>query len=443
MWNCKRAIRSWFRKATDRMSCKLFGCALTLAMSVTAALAQLARPPAVPGETGPAATGEETSKADVFVTAVRIAEEFDDNALSDNHNKRRNLMTVVEPELGWRLSHPRVEWNLSYRPGFAHSHPLQAYNSRSLLLDTVMRLRLSKRFEVRLRNSFLESTNPFDRLRQPELATGFGILDRPNDSILLPTARRTSEQAGVDLTYALGSHTIAGISGSLFRVKYSAVGNPQTGQFFDNASSRNGHAFYSHHLTRRTWIGFDYNVQKLIFGSVGSQALIHSIFYTHAFSLTSNMRVSIFAGPEHTTARAAASLSDWRWAGGATYEWMGRRTSLIGAVSRKIDDGGGVLGAVKISSATMEFRHQLTGRWTAELKASYDYNQPLTGNLRALSYASTSGGVTRMLSQNLSLSIRYWRVWQKDSGVLAAAYSADHNRVSTSLAYDFKFPLGR
>src|SRR5262249_55228692 len=111
-------------------------------------------------------------------------------------------------------------------------------------------------------------------------------------------------------------------------------------------------------------------------------------------------------------------------------------------VFHKVSDGGGVLGAVELSSATLDFRSQLSRGWTAGLAASYDYNRPLTGNLRSRSYASASAGVTRMLSQNLSLDIRYWRVRQAGSGALAAD-SADHNRVSTSLVYDFNFPLGR
>jgi hypothetical protein len=433
---------------------EFFGYALALTMVANSLSAQLARPPALPGEITPPAMGEETSKTDVFVTGIRIAEEFEDNALSDNRNKQSNLMSLVEPELGWKLSHPRIDWNLSYQPGLVRSHPLQAYNSRSQLLDASMRLRLSKRFAMRLRNSFLESKNPFDRLRQPELASGFGILDRPNDSILVPTARKMSEQAGVDLTYALGPHTIAGVSGSFFNVKYgAAAGNAGAPQYFDNTSSRNGHGFYSHHLTRRTWIGFDYNVQKLMFSGTGSQTLIHSVFYTHAFSLTPSMRISMFAGPERSTTHVVSPLltagagieagrfSNWTWAGGATYEWARARTSLMATTFHKVSDGGGVLGAVKLSSATLEFHRQFTGRWTVELAASYDYNRPLTGNLRALSYASASGGVTRMLGQNLSLDVRYGRVWQAGSGTLA--YSADHNRVSTSLAYDFSFPLGR
>jgi hypothetical protein len=426
------------------MSRKSFVCVLGLTMSVISASAQLAAPRALPGEIAPPTIEAEAPRADVFLTGVRVAEEFDDNILSDNRNMQSKVMTIIEPELGWRLSHPRVEWDLSYRPALARGHPLQTYNSRSQLLDSAMCLRLSKRFEVKLRNSFLESRNPFDRLRQSELAGGFGILDRPNDSILSPAARRTSEQAGVDLTYASGRHSVAGVSGSFFSVNYSAAGDPQTARLFDNSTSRNGHAFYSHHLTRRTWMGFDYKVQKLKFGNGQSEALVHSIFYTQSFSPTPNTRISAFAGPEHTVTRDESFLlSNWRWAGGATYEWTSARSGLIGTAFHSIHDGGGVLGAVKLSSVKLEFHRQLTHRWTAELATSYDYNQPLTGSLRALSYASASGGVTRVLSQNLSLDVRYWRVWQAGSGAPASPYAADHNRISTSLAYDFKFPLGR
>lgn len=433
---------------------KPFAWVLALIMAASSVSAQSTRPPGIPGEMPPLTVGEETSKTDVLVTGFRVSGDFDDNALNDNRNKQSNLVTVLEPELGWKLSRSRVEWNLSYRPGFARSYPLQTYNSRSQLLDTAMRFRLSRRFELRVRNSFLESKNPFDRLRQPDL-TGFGVLDRPNDSILLPATRRTSEQAGLDLTYALGPHSVAGASASFFSVKYgTTMGNSQR-QFFENTTSRSGHAYYSHHWTRRTWIGLDYNVQNLVFDNSQSGALIQSLSYMHTLALAPNMRVSLFAGPEHSNTRTtfpvvsilrgseAASRSGWGWAGGAKYEWAGPHTSLTANVFRKMSDGGGVLGAVKLSSVTLEFRRQLTRRWTAELMASYEHNQALTRSRRALSYASASGGVTRMLGQNFSLDFRYWRVRQTGSGALAGADSADHNRVSTSLAYDFKFPLGR
>ncbi len=436
------------------MTCKYLRYALVLLLGVISLSAQSSRPPGVPGEMPPSAVGEEASKNDVLVSGFRISSDFDDNALNDNHNKQSNVVTILEPRMGWRFSRPRVEWTLDYRPGFSVSHPLPAYNSRSQLLDTGVRFRLNKRLELRLRDTFLESKNPFDRLHQPEFMTGFGILDRPNDSILSPTARRSSEQAGLDLTYALGAHTIVGTSGSFFTVRYSAAaGGLQSRQVPENTTSANGHAFYSHHLTRRTWIGFDYNVQNLISRGSRSRSLIHTVFYNQTMSLTPNMRVSVFAGPQHSFTRAENSIfivgsetvsgSSWHWAGGATYDWSGPRASLRASVFRKMSDGGGVLGPVQLSGATLEFRRQLTQRWTADLIASYDYNQALTGAPRTLSYVSAAGGMSRMLSQNLSLDFRYWRVRQVGSGILATGYSADHNRVSTSLAYDFKFPLGR
>ena len=435
------------------MTCKYLRYALALLFGVISLSAQSSRPPGVPGEIPPSAVGEEASKNDVLVSGFRISSDFDDNALNDNHNKQSKIVTILEPRLGWRFSHPRVEWVLDYRPGFSISHPLATYNPRSQLLDTGVRFRLSKRLELRLRDNFLESKNPFDRLHQPEFMTGFGILDRPNDSILSPTARRSSEQAGLDLTYALGAHTIVGASGSFFTVRYSAAAVLQPRQIPENTTSANGHAFYFHHLTRRMWIGFDYNVQNLISGGSRSRSLIQTVFYTQTVSLTSNMRVSVFAGPQRSFTRAeklifiagseTASRSSWHWAGGATYDWSGQRASLIASLFRKVSDGGGVLGPVQLSGATLEFRRQLTRRWTADLMASYDYNQGLTGAPRTLSYVSAAGGMTRMLGQNLSLDFRYWRVRQVGSGILAAGYSADHNRVSTSLAYDFKFPLGR
>lgn len=438
------------------MVCGHLGCVLILLFAVTDLSAQMSGAPELPGEMSIPTSETRASKADWLITGIRISNDFDDNALDDNRNKQSNFVTVIEPHLGWNLSTPRLEWTLDYRPGFAMSHPLQTYDSRSQLLDTALRWRMTKRLEVRLRNSFLESKNPFDRLRQPELTSGFGILDRPNDSILLSTARRTSEQAGMDLTYALSPHTIIGASGSFFSVKYSSPSGMQSpAQFLENTTSTNGHAFYSHHITRNTWIGLDYNVQKLGFRSGRSQALVQSVFYTNTVSLTRNMTVSFFAGPEHSASHddfsmllqspglKSTSQSNWHWAGGATYNWSWARTSLAGSFYRKISDGGGVLGAARLSGATMEFRRQLTQPWSVDVQASYDKNKSLTETPGTLTYVSATGGVTRTLNQDMSLEFRYWRVHLSSNGVQVGNYLADHNRISISLAYDLKHPLGR
>src|SRR5260370_35083823 len=153
------------------------------------------------------------------------------------------------------------------------------------------------------------------------------------------------------------------------------------------------------------------------------------------------MRVSVFAGPQHSFTRAENSIfivgsetvarSSWHWAGGETYDWSGPRASLSASVFRKMSDGGGVLGPVQLSGATLEFRRQLLQRWTADLMASYDYNQALTGAPRTLSDVSAACGMSRMLSQNLSLDFRYWRLPQRGPCDLSPRSSAHYAPLPT------------
>jgi len=101
------------------------------------------------------------------------------------------------------------------------------------------------------------------------------------------------------------------------------------------------------------------------------------------------------------------------------------------------------MGVAKLSGATLEFRRQLARQWTVDLLASYEDNKALSGTSRSLTYVSATGGLTRMLSQSTSLEFRYWRVHLSSNSAPAGTYLADHNRVSMSLIYDLKHPLGR
>jgi hypothetical protein len=228
---------------------------------------------------------------------------------------------------------------------------------------------------------------------------------------------------------------------------------PSLQQRLGDTRSTSGHAFYTHHVSRRQWIGLEYNVQKLISRSAQSDTVAHSAFFTHIISLTPKTRFTVFAGPEHSAtyyrfgipapaAQVAASRSTWRWAGGATYEWTGTHTSFSASLSRRISDGAGFFGAVRLSGATAELRHELTRRWRADLLISYQLNRPLLGSQGALTYISASGGLTRALSHNVSLDLRYWRVNQSASRALTGIGLSNHHRVSASLAYAFARPLG-
>src|SRR5258708_6513907 len=102
---------------------------LMLLLTATALHAQSKGPSGLPDEPTPAIL--DADRSNTLMLGLRLANEFDDNALNDNRNKQSNLMTVVEPQVTWKLSRTHLEWMLHYTNGFAFSQQLPAYNSQS------------------------------------------------------------------------------------------------------------------------------------------------------------------------------------------------------------------------------------------------------------------------------------------------------------------------
>jgi hypothetical protein len=277
------------------------------------------------------------------------------------------------------------------------------------------------------------------------------VLDRPNNSILA-AARESSEQAGAEISYALTPRTVIGASAAFYEVNYKSVLDAQT---LASAKSSGTHVFSSYHLTRHNWIGLDYTVQDLNAQQPQSRSLVRGVLYTQTLLLRSNMSVSFFAGPQYSLTRgnpglpfawASSPLSaqaNWSWAGGANYVWSGDRTNLTVGLSRRITDGAGLQGIVQLSSATAEVHRDLTRRLKGQLLVSDTRNKALMFGLGSLSYASVTGGLTRMLNPRLSLDLQYSRIYAGDSGIQANSYLANHHRISLSLTYNFEAPFQR
>lgn len=436
---------------------RYFRLAFLITLAAMSMRAQTGGSPGVPGEVPPLQRASEARAASSnwLITGFRVANDFDDNALNAGHGGQFDMISAIESHLGWEVSRSQVDWTVDYRLGASLCRQPEFNASRSHLLGADLRIRPTRRMQLRLHNDFIESTDPFDR-SPAGASVGGGVLDRPNDSILASGLRRSSEQAALDLTYATSPHGVAGISGSFFMVNYGApaVVQPASARFED-ANSVSGHGFYSHHLTARYWAGLEYNIQRLQDFSGLSRTLVHSAFFTQTISLSPDSAFSVFAGPEHSsmigpnpsliglTGGTPGPRLAWSWAGGGIYRWSRSRTGLTASAYRKISDGGGLLGIVRLDGLSADLRQQLTSRWAAELLSAYDYNQLLTGS-GALSTFSMTGGLTCRVNRELTLDFRYWRGHVPASSVLAAtAATADHNRVSISLAYDFKSPLGR
>lgn len=423
-----------------------------LAVLVTAgAAAQTIEPKAgnLPGEAPLAMFPMQTSKMNLLNVGLQVSTDFDDGA----RNQRGNLFTLIQPRLGWHFTHTRLDWQADYVPGFSKSESPSAYNSVAHRLDSELELRLTKRLRLRAHESFLRSTNPFDQLRAAESAAGSVLHNIPIDAVPVTPADVRTERASMDIAYAVGAHSTAGIGGDFFSARYSLPPSSQLpNQVLENSTSAGGHAYYTRQIARHQWTGVDYDVQKSSFKSAQSSSLVHSVVYTHTLAVSRPFTLSFFAGPERSVTEMTGAFSPfapvtsghppmWRWSGGVTGRWNGTRTNLTARYSRKISNDA-ILGTTQLSKISAEMRRQFPRQWTARLLASYDNNQALAAP-GSLIYSSAAGGLTRPLSPNLSLEFEYWRVHLASGGPRQGALLSDYNRISLSLIYDYKYPLGR
>ena len=428
------------------MLLKHFAVGTVLFLSEIILRAQTVSFPILPGETVVPAKDPARS---TFATGLRMSEEFDDNTLSNNVDRQASVVMIVEPHIGWTLAGSRAEWMLDYRPRFSKGYPISIYDSRSQLFDTTLQLQPAKRLKVRLRESFLSSKDIFDQLQQSEPALGSSVLDRPNSSVVI-ASRETNEQVGGDLTYALTPRAAVGTGGAFYAVSYKSAVDAQE---LNNANSIGTHAFLSYRSSRHNLSGLDYNFQNLTTQQGRSRALVQGVLYTDSIQVSPDMSFSFFIGPQHlhmSSTRVVSAVATetllqagWNWSGGGNYTWSGTRTALTVGISRRISDGAGVQGIVRLSSATAELRRQITKQWNGRLLVSEDRNSPIATDSVALSYLSFAAGLSRTLSQRLSVEFQYWRTHQTGSSLESTSLWADHNRIAVSFVYDVKRPLQR
>ena len=402
--------------------------------------------PLVAGELSPPASDKKTTVRSVLSTGLTVFNEFDDNALSFSQHKQSNMITYIEPHIGWSLLQSRASWTFDYRPGFALSHQLAMYDSRSQVLDTSLQLTFTHHLSLQLHEGFLDTRNPFDFAPQSASLLGSSVVDHPNAPVAA-VARARSERSEADVYYALSRHTIVALGGAFFRVAYEV---PEDDRMVARTQSASGHAIYSIRLSRRHWVGAEYAIQDLNSDQPQTHASVQRVFYTDTAQIKPNMSVTFFAGPEHLMIRNIVSeqtlrMSDtsWRWAGGISYGWTGARTVLTAGLSRRISDGGGLQGVVRASSVTADLRRQVARRWQAGIQISYNANTELAGASVPLDYISVATDISRALAPHLSLNLRYWRTYDLARKEISTPYFADHNRISASVIYNFKTPLMR
>src|SRR3989454_10616492 len=442
---------------------KIFHAAALLILAVLEVTAQSSMPQVADGQTGSLALAGERSRTNMLMGSLNVANFYDNKGFSDNENRLGDFSWSIQPQLILLGTRRHLRWSFGYSPTITVDQrlPVRDLFAHNLGLD--FQYQATRRLTVRLRDSLRVETHLLDRLNPQPFIPEFSVLDRPNDSVLTPIARRIYQEAGLDLDYLVGPRSIVGISGNFSQNRFRSLPDPTAvDKSLIDSQSEGARAFYSHHLSRRHSAGAMYQFQGLSFKQGDAGARVHTIFYIHSIALTPTQSLSLFVGPEFSriqdqivvtfdlflvvvqlkvkTFAAIHSLS-----GGATYEWHGKRTALRTTWVRRLNDGAGLFGASRFQSANGELRRQLARRWAAGLGVGYGSTSalglaPSSAAYRAL---SVTGSVSYALAEHLAFGFRYARLHQIGQGNLLPNRLGDHDQFSVSLAYEFARPMGR
>ena len=404
---------------------------------------------------------EELEHTNYLRGGVSVGANYDDNLLSTRTGQLGGYSYSVMPDIGIDLSRPRLLLNLNYSGGYTVNQRFSIYNSDSQNAGIDLSYRLSPHVNLRLTDRFTLTTGFFDQVQGTPTGIGTGVIQEPNLSVITPFARHNDDVGTAQLTYQYTAGDMVGMSGTF---NESSFGIPPTGSAaLVDSQSIEADGFYTHRFTPRNWSGVAYVFQRLTFDPATESVDTHSLYLFHTIYLQRRMQLAFFAGPEYSELNtqvvstvvtvpvvsvvampeARQRLSE---AGGATFSWLGERTSISASGLRRVSDGGGLLTAVDMTTGTASIRRQLNRSASLELAAIY-------GDSRALDQASSpfsdvksaSGSLVwvQRMGRDFSATLGYARYYQQELAPTAASVNIYHNRGWITLNYQFSKPLGR
>jgi len=144
-----------------------------------------------------------------------------------------------------------------------------------------------------------------------------------------------------------------------------------------------------------------------------------------------------------------SQFSDWSVAGGIDGGWQSQHTSLTAGYSKRVNDGGGILGAVRLQNVHANFRRELFPGWAASFGVGYGNRKSLTipvaGTATLIDTTSVSASLERNIGKSLGLRMGYSHDLQNQTGSNDPTqnFDAHRNRYFVTLSYQWAKPLGR
>src|SRR5277367_5256845 len=396
-------------------------------------------PPPTSGGTYPVVVGAE-ERANYLRGGVTFNTAYSDNVLAGaSATPLSSVSYSVWPTIALDETSSRLHWVLAYAPGFTFYQKVTASNESDENLALEFTYRLSPHVTFSAHDGLQKSSNVFN---QPFLSTAGAVSGGStvaNLSVIAPLADRLSNNGSVGLTYQFAANSMVGASGSFTNLHYP---DPTQVRGLFDSESQEGSAFYALRIAKRHYVGAIYQYQRLLaYPAPGTnETETHAVLGFYTWYLSSKFSASVFGGPQYAdsspqfaatgTASTAASHS-WKPDAGGSLSWQGLHSSVALSYLHAIANGGGLLGAVKMDSATASLRQQLTHTLDAMLLGSYAQNDLLlaaplaSGNGHSV---SGTASVQQFVGSHLNVQLGYTRLHQDYSSVAVLAANPDTNR---------------
>jgi hypothetical protein len=371
-----------------------------------------------------------------FVTA------YDDNPLATTGNAVSDVSFAVMPFIHLNETRSRLRWQADYSPGFTFYRRLDQRNQDDHNLSLDLEYRLGPRLTMRLRDAFSKTSNFLGEPGQTQ-STPFGSVQQSNLTVITPVMNRISNLGSGELSYQFGPSRVVGARGFSSELHF-----PDATSGLADSHSQAAEAFLAHRISGIHWLGATYRFQRILTDTNEMESFTHALLFSYTINITPSMTLSLFAGPQHAETSGLGLIANPQWlpAVGGSFTWQSNRMSFGGSVAHRISDGGGLAGAVQLTSFDASYRYRWTRHWELRLESSYGKSELLdTFGLPSQDSRSVIGliGISREIGEHLTVGGTYLRANQTGLGTSGSTIAFDRNRPQISISYHFSRPIGR
>ncbi|MFZ0639630.1 MAG: hypothetical protein WA020_06990 [Candidatus Acidiferrales bacterium] len=399
----------------------------------------------------PVTPSDAEAPTNVFEGSLLVGANYDDSAVLNAVPREWDVDYSVQPQISFDETRPRIYWGLLYSPGIQISQRLLYRNLFSQKFGGHFVWQTTPHGSLSAQQYYSVTTNPFEDIG----STSPGPIIGPNTTIYIPNVKQTWLMSHALYSYQSSAQTTMGVGGSYELQKFDSI--PDSGPTTDliHTQVASAEAFISHRITPRNQLGVQYGLQVIKFPQADARTTTHTFLVFDQMNLSAQTSITLYGGPEYSLTFNQVALNlgfviitipvnatGWSEAGGVMYNWTGNRLAAAINFSRGISYGGGLVGAVELTSGSAKLAWQLTRNWglTSTIAGADDQLLSVNSGNNDLRSYSAQVGLRRQLWRDVGIRWYYERLNQ--TGSIDGLSVGNRDIFGVTLEYSFLKPLG-